>query len=728
MTRWGWTLVALLIAGLSHSVVAQERSPAHDSTAVDSTGHDSTGRDSTVRDSAVIDSVSVLPPSIEIEPPSSTSPSGVESDRRSELPTLHAPGAWILRKDSLSLIEYHHAGDVFARHPGVHLHELGSFGQPLGMGLYGALPSNASVRVNGLLFDDRLQGMTNPFLLSTEDAATFTIHPQYQAFWHGEPGDVFAGEIVEKEWNAPRPVTRLRHTEAPYEYLYTDAMFTLNPSERDNLYVSGTRTTIGSSTNNAVRYANSLHESWNLRARYRRELSAAVTGRASLAYHDHITFLNGGILGTFDPSSVPALTYPGEDSDFATAAFDPKAADLINPTMETHRQRYSAQVGLQVRWTEDSSQATYMGVRMLSDVRRFRDALQEVRSDSLAVPSINLSDHWTLVQAFITHVSSLSWARLTLRGNVGRLGALKGGDNVLHSALDAEARGRLDLLLGSIALSGFAGLDFHHDQSSISIGAGAEFPLGPMTFWGGVSFSPRIRTLLETQYDAPLLRVNGDRSPDLDTYSIVEGGMRLGTTGLLMDVRGFARRENHFLLLQTEAYQDSVLGRSVLTLTGIPEGALLDIVGGSLDLRLTLRPLHLDQQVTYQRAVSGNPILEQIPVPDLRYSAALYYLGSLIAGTLDLKAGVQFLYRSSYQPLTLHPETGLFTFLSDFDSGMRNYTDMVRLDLFLFATIKQRATIHLVLHNVLDASYINTGFYPMHDRAFRLGVDWIFFD
>jgi hypothetical protein len=52
----------------------------------------------------------------------------------------------------------------------------------------------------------------------------------------------------------------------------------------------------------------------------------------------------------------------------------------------------------------------------------------------------------------------------------------------------------------------------------------------------------------------------------------------------------------------------------------------------------------------------------------------------------------------------------------------------MRVDHFLFAGIKERATIHVVLHNALDANYISTGFHPMYDRALHLGVDWVFFD
>jgi|GEM_PF-1625466 len=647
---------------------------------------------------------------------------------RDNLPQLAHPGSWSLQKDSIALMEYHHAGNVFADHPGVRLHDLGSFGQPLGIGLYGADPLNQSVRINGQLFDDMLTGMTDPYLLSTEDAAEFIVHPQYQAFWYGMPGDVFAAEIREKQWDAPRPVTRLRHAEAPYEYLYTDAMFTLNPSENDNIFIAGTRTTIGNSSTLAARFSNVLHESWNLRLRYRRTWGSSVTGYAALRFNDHITYLNGGILGTFTPSIGTPYTYPGEDTDFSARAFDPITAFNVNPSMETHRQRYSADLGLRIQWTDDSSQATKLGLRLLSDVRRFRDDLQTFYTDSIAIPSLNISDHWTLYQAYIDHSSSLSWAQLTLRGSVGRASILTGGDNTEHNGLDAEARGRLDLLIGPVTLSGFAGLDFHNDQSSISIGAGAELPLGPLSLWGGFSFSPRIRTLRETVYASPFIDARGDRSPALDKYSIIEGGVRLAAGPLRADLRGFLRREDRYLLLQTATYQDTTVGRFVLHIAELPDGATRDVFGGSADVRLTVHPLHLDQQVTSLTIRADGEELSLYQPPELQYNASLYYRGSLIAGTLDLKVGGRFHYTSWFEPLALHPQTGLFTLAEQPANGARSYTDKMRVDLFLFATIKQRATLHLVLHNLLDVDYISTTFYPMPGRGLRLGVDWIFFD
>jgi hypothetical protein len=260
------------------------------------------------------------------------------------------------------------------------------------------------------------------------------------------------------------------------------------------------------------------------------------------------------------------------------------------------------------------------------------------------------------------------------------------------------------------------------------MGAGVELPLGAWNFWGGISYSPRIRSLLETAYQSSLVVVHGDRTPDLDKVSVLEGGIRWNTSGIDVDLRGFVRREDRFQYIQSAAYQDTVLGRYVLTVGAIPDGTPLTFYGGSASVRTTLWRFHIDQQLSWTRLDSDHPILGTATVPELQYSGALYYRGSLIEGTLDLKVGGRILFCTEYMPPAYHPEAGIFALPSNLDAALPSYTDMMRVDLFLFASIKQRATLHISMHNVLDAEYITTGFYPMYDRALRFGVDWLFFD
>jgi hypothetical protein len=656
------------------------------------------------------------------------------------LPSAEAPGqdgahlrtdpasAWVWSKDSVRLMEYHHLGEIVEAHPALMTLHLGNYGQPAWMSLAGAAPLQSTVTIGGLSGDNLISSQPDLYRYATEDAEAFTLFPQYQAFWYGNPGDATVIDLREKVWDAPRPVTRLRHTESANEYLYTDALFTLNPSARSNIQTSLTRTSIGgSSGNNAARFANNRFESWDIRLRYHYRLSETVRISGRLRYDEQTAMLNGGVRGTFAPMTGDPYHFEGKSvSDFSTFAFDPKAAELVNQTMYSARQHYTAEAGVRAQWSADSSQVTELRITAESDVRRFRDNLLLLYPEStFDNAALNLTDSWTLSQAVLDHRTAFDWAQLELQGRIGRYTAGMGGETLDDAGFIAHARGRLNLLLGPISLSGFGRLDHRFESSTVAFGFGGEIPIGPVALWGGTSASARPHTLMETQYTGPRVLVTGDRTPDLDKSVIAEAGVRFTSSWFSADLRGFVRSETRFLDMRAIAYTDSILGRYRLEVQELPGGLRREFYGGSIDARLSIWRLDLDQQAAL---LTTNGDITDLLVPQISYRAELAYRGALIEGTLDLRVGARFSYSGRFTPLIYHPETGLFVRQSVDDPALRSYTDMRRIDLFLFATIKQRATIHLVLHNLLDHAYITTGFYPMFDTAFRLGVDWVFFD
>lgn len=638
-------------------------------------------------------------------------------------------GAQVWSKDSIALIEYHHLGEIIAQQSGLMLFHLGNYGQPAWIGRGGSLPWHSSVSVDGITADQLPSRIPDLYRFSTEDVDRFIVYPQYQSFWHGEPGDVLAIGLRKTEWNAPRPVTRIRHTESANEYLSTDGMFTLNPSINSNIYLALTRTSIGSSSsNNAARFANNRHESWNARATYRHRVSRVLTLSGHAQYDEHLTLLNGGVRGEFDPLSLPpTYRYASEgDGTFSTLAFDSKAAELVNATMYTEGQHYHAEAGAVLQWDEDSTQVTRVRFLVDSDVRRFRDNAGEVNPElTLDVPQLNLTDHWALTQGVLDHATRLGWAELELQGAFGTARLTMGDAGLDDADILAHVRGKLALAMGPVTVEGFGRLDQRFGSSTLAFGAGAELPLGPLLLWGGGSYSARPRSPLEREYSGASVVVIGDRTPDLDKIAVVEGGLRYESSWLSLDLRGFARNESRYTNLTGTAFTDSVIGRYELTIEEIPDGLARTVIGGSADARFSLWRLHLDQRVS---VLSDDQEESWRAAPDLMYDVEFFYRGGLIEGTLDLRVGVRYSYLSQFQPLLYHARAGVFVASGITHAALRTYTDVHRVDLFLFATIKQSATIHLLLHNLLDDRSITTEFYPMFDRSLRLGVDWVFSD
>ncbi len=674
-------------------------------------------------DNAARDSVVQAPVAAENTPRGESSASDSLSIPRRQ---THSPQHVVFSRDSLKLMEYHHAGALVAGVAGVSEYSLGNLGQPLWLGIGGSSPMQWSMALNGGETSDPLTMRSNPFAIATEDMSEVRIYPQYESFWVGGAGSLLAVDFVEKEWDAPRPITRLRHTEAANEYLYTDAMFTLNPSESENLFLAGTRTTIGAtSTNGAARFANNLHEGWNLRLRYRKDFSEHVRARAALRYDDDITLLNGGVANSQD-GEFSRLPYPLDGAEpFSTEAFDPKSALLVNSTMFEQKQRYTAEVSGNIQWDRDSAHVTLLRVTAQSEVRRFRDKLQDLYVDSLAEGYLNLTDRWSRVSFEVQQVNDLEWATLTLGGTATPYIVEKGEYAFYRSGLNTMLRGKLDLTLGFLHAAGMARLDRAYDRSAFSAGVGGDIRLhSALSLWAGLSYTPRIYSLTEQLYRRYTIGSGSIADTPLEESRIAEFGLRADLDWFQADLRLFQRQSERRLTLVTDPVIDTLYGRYTLH---INEGGATDrFTGASADVRIRYWRIHLDQKFSslFVRRKSG--WAPTLLAPDLSYKAELYYRGSLIEGTLDLKLGGAFSYNNAYLPTTYHPVTGLFTYAMP--GGAWSFTDMWRVDAFLFATIKDRATIHLVLHNALDTPYISTQFYPMFDRALRLGVNWVFFD
>jgi hypothetical protein len=674
---------------------------------------------------AQVDTVSVPDDTTSAMVASDTISTIAETPRPGIRPHRVFPAHIILTRDSIGLMEYHHAGEVLASVAGIQQFSLGNYGQPVWLGRMGSGPRRWALSLNGSDMAGALTDGPEMHQIPIEDIGAVSISAQYDAFWLGGPGAVLAADVSEKDWHAPRPVTRLRHTEAANEYLYTDGMFTLDVSDSENLFIAGTRTVIGrSGSNDAARFANNRHESWNLRLRYRNQVSRSVSARAALRYDDGMTLLNGGIAPPID-DDLNLYSYPSDGTEpFSTGAFDAKVATLVNRTMYSQRQRYTAEAGGRIQWDEDSAHVTDLRVSVQSEVSRFRDRMQELVVDSIADPRLNITDNWSRSMVELRHMNDLGWSTLNLAASASPYSAKKGGGMFSRSGLNTMLRGKLDLTLGGVHASGMARLDNMYGRSAFSAGMGADIRFGEaLALWSGVSYSPRIYSLTEQWY-----RENGAATlptdAPLEDLRTAELGARVFLSWLHADVRVFQRKSESRLAFFTTPMIGTLPGRYSFTVKEAGESENLS--GISADLRVRIWRIFLDQQGTLLQTDRNQQYLRTLLAPERSYKAELFYRGSLIEGTLDLRIGGAFSYNSAYLPLSYHPVTGLFANAAPDNAW--TYTDMWRVDAFVFATIKDRATIHVVLHNAFDAQYISAQFYPMFNRALRLGVDWVFFD
>lgn len=137
---------------------------------------------------------------------------------------------------------------------------------------------------------------------------------------------------------------------------------------------------------------------------------------------------------------------------------------------------------------------------------------------------------------------------------------------------------------------------------------------------------------------------------------------------------------------------------------------------------LFFRHLGLNAGYVYQASTEENVI----SVPDHVLSGSLYYQGNLFKKALNLQVGFSAQYFSSFYGYGYMPNTNVF--YTQFSTRVGDYP---YIDFFLNARIRPVrifVKIDHVTQGFLGSNYSLGPGYLQNDRAFKFGVNWIFFD
>ncbi|HHN48419.1 MAG TPA: hypothetical protein ENN08_05745, partial [Bacteroidales bacterium] len=130
----------------------------------------------------------------------------------------------------------------------------------------------------------------------------------------------------------------------------------------------------------------------------------------------------------------------------------------------------------------------------------------------------------------------------------------------------------------------------------------------------------------------------------------------------------------------------------------------------------------LDNKITFQQ-LSDETVLR---LPGLLINSTLAYELDLFQGALQAMGGVELFYNTAWKAPAYMPATRSFYLQNDKETGNYLYADV-----FINLRIK-RARIFLLMQHVnqglADFDYYMIPGYPMPDRAFKFGINWMFYD
>lgn len=152
----------------------------------------------------------------------------------------------------------------------------------------------------------------------------------------------------------------------------------------------------------------------------------------------------------------------------------------------------------------------------------------------------------------------------------------------------------------------------------------------------------------------------------------------------------------------------------------VQDNGSVQVITGTLEKNFAFGPLHLDNDVTYQKS-SNQKVM---PLPDLMLYHNLYFQ-TAIARVLKLQIGADLRYWSRYYSPTYQPATNMF--VNQQEKKVGNYPMM---NVYVNFHLK-RARFFVMAYNVNEGLFGGNRYfalpnYPVSPRVFKFGLSWNF--
>jgi outer membrane cobalamin receptor len=595
-------------------------------------------------------------------------------------------------QDNLNWLHHRSLGEVLMHYPGVVVREQSSLGHYSQVTMNGVDWRGIAYMMNGRLMNDPASGIFNPYYIATEYADRFEVVSGTRAFLYGLNGTGGVVNMVTKNYNSNRPFSKINYSEGGYNEQYSDGTFSQNISRRVNF-------TFGFQHQSTdPRFVNSSHLAWNARVKLRYELSQALNLILSEYYTSTKTQLNGGVLVT---DQVTAVT------------FDPLLATVRNSYAYEKANRHDVDISLVGTLLGDTTNVTTLTMYYANDLREYRDEpLGGFTPDSIAIRSDHRSS-WMGVM--LTQNYDLEWQRFSVGGSI-EIRQIEGSPNIgRRRNVIGAVWGKEELLLTDhLTLAAFARVDHYLRKSYLGAGADATIRVSPsLSLFGGISFSRRVPTYQELYWQGS--HVVNILPLEAEQHRLFEAGIRLSLSTLL-STRITVFHRNVSNPIRVFGYESGG------SFTGILFANAATVRTTGVNASFLLRPWVLTIEGSGIFLLQEDDTTTLSVYPRLTGVGGVYYWNSILGGALDLKVGVRARISTRQDGEQFNPEVLAYATSTGPAISTGSSVDGV-----LTARIGD-AYIHLLWENLTNSRYFLTPYYPVYDRAIRLGVSWQFLD
>jgi hypothetical protein len=565
--------------------------------------------------------------------------------------------------------------------PGLYATNFGEIGKPTRLYFEGLDSRYLNFSFDGRPIADPITGEVNLADLPIEFLEAFEFLPR-----RGDLGGIATLNALSKQYNSPRPITKLRYVQNPFETLLTDALFSQNVARGVNL-------TLGLQRHSSRgRYKNGDLDSWNTRVRLRYNIGPSFNLSLMHTYTANRSGMNGGVDFALSPelyeeARATVRTETGRDTEFRSnwtlsgiASVLPDSASLTRFALfSSSTEREYSNAGDLIHPANEREEGVY--------------SLRGIRATQiLFLHAIRLSGGIQVDRIAAERISSLNFSS---EGSVSLF--LSAEANPLE-LLDLVARVQNESR-GGLSVSAIGGTLRVH------------FPIGNV--WTSVEQAGRIPTIQERFATDSLF--NTDPNLSSESRLSISAGIELQPTEYFsLGLSAFQHRIERAIVFRPSS---TLSGTSSIHIANISELKTMGLRGNVRWRWNSWEALGSGSYTEYAEAD-----LEKSPYPNLLLAGELSYRRILLTDALDGKVGLRAKYFDRQQSVDYSPRFRAYTYQPVVTLGW-----LTLLDAFLVFKLGD-AMISLSWENLLNANSMFLPFYPMPGRHFQLGVNWVWVD
>jgi len=629
----------------------------------------------------------------------STAMAAVDTLGRMSTPTLvgsydrSLDASKFLTKEDLHWLDYRYLGGVLESVPGTFVREQNSAGQYNQLNIRGADWRSITITMDGRPLNDPASGIFNLFHFTTEYADRIEVITGPRAFIYGLNSTGGAINFVTKNYNSNRPFSKLNYSETGYNYQYSDGTFSQNISRKVNF-------TFGFQHQGTDgKFLNSAHEAWNARVKFRYNFSRDFNVILSECHTATVTQLNGGV--------DYALSGP-------VNGLDPFRTTLKNLDSYEKITRNDMDLSFVGTFLGDSVNVSILTLYYSHSIREYRD--EEDPTSSTTNRFFVKSDHVTSwMGARLSQNFDTEFQRFSLGGNV-ELRQIEGSPNLgnRRNVIGSFWAKEELLLTDRLALAAFGRYDQYLKKGYTGIGSDATLEMTDnLSFFGGVSLSRRMPNYQELFWtDSAVSRV----APiEAEKHMQFEAGAEM-----TFPDKSYIRASYFHRTVEDAIQIIPYTTQAAHIFPSLAFAKAPKVVTNGFEVKVGMRlwKLYLEGTGTYMIQTSGG--FKTQLFPKVWANGGIYYWHTLLNKKLELKVGFRGRYQSSHFGAEFNPEVLAYVVNSSPALGQAAMGDF-----FVTAHIGD-AYIHLMWENLTGIQYFSTPFYPVLERAVRVGVSWEF--